>query len=385
MIFDLKISELLIISLFFVTAINCVLTYFCCTKSLKIFEVDKSISKAVNKLRVFDQYVLSKINLVIALFYFGISYLFIDSIIDGSGYIFFLSCILSFVLTLITTFVSRLCYCYTCNVLLETKLNELECLIVNFKRLITIYMPFIVISLVVPTIYLFDFDEDLKKIISVTSLFFILVMWVFLTPKIMILNNNAKEIENNTMLRYRLEQLFEAHDIKRYKLYYWDTSRSKESNAMVSGIRNYYLFVSSNLIEEVTLPELETIITHEIGHIKSKHMIKMMIGKIFIAVSVIFMILAPYLFKFNEFNKFLFYVLGVILLMLEIMISIGVERKYESEADIYASCYNDPDLFASALRKITKYEEDTTSKIDELFQSHPDIKERIEKIKKGDS
>ena len=178
--------------------------------------------------------------------------------------------------------------------------------------------------------------------------------------------------------------MFEAHDIKKYKLYYWDTSRSKESNAMVSGIRTYHLFVSSNLIEEVTLPELETIITHEIGHIKSKHLIKLMIGKIFIISTLISMIVLPNLIQLDGFNRLLFYVLIVALVFLGILVSIGVEKKYENEADLYASLYNDHELFASALNKITKYEEVEKNKIDELFQTHPDIKERIEIIKRGE-
>ena len=139
MLFDLTVSEVLIISLFFVTSINCALTYFCCSKSLKIYEEDKLLNRAVNKLRTLDQYVLSKINVVVSLFYFVVSYLFVEEFVVSENYVFFLSCILSFALTLITTFVSRLCYCYTCNVLLDTKLNEKECFILNFKRLLSIY------------------------------------------------------------------------------------------------------------------------------------------------------------------------------------------------------------------------------------------------------
>ena len=146
MIFNMTISEIIIISLFFVTTINCALTYFCCTKSLKVFEVDKSINKAINRLRLLDEYLLSKINLIVALFYFVLCYLFIDSKWPELDYLFFFSCVLSFPLTLVTTFASRVCYCYTCNVLMETKLNEFECLIVNFKRLIVAYLPFLISS-----------------------------------------------------------------------------------------------------------------------------------------------------------------------------------------------------------------------------------------------
>ena len=296
--FNISIVELLIISLLFVTALNCTLTYFCCSKSLKVLEENNSIGKAVNKLRIFDQYILSKINILVALFYFIISYFFVNTYLN-TYYVFFFACLLSFVLTLITTFVSRLCYCYTCNVLLETKLNEFECLVINFKNLMSFYFPFLLISLLVPSIYLFEVPMLYRNIICIASLLVIVVIWIILAPDIIKLKYNAKRIPKNTMLEHRLMQLLDAHGIKRYKLYYWDTSRSKEANAMVSGIRKHYLFISSYLVESVTLPELETILTHEIGHIKNKHVIKMMIGKIFLAMCILSAIMIPFILKFN--------------------------------------------------------------------------------------
>lgn len=381
--FNLSIGELLIISLFFITSISCIITYSCCSKCLKVLEEDKSISKAINKLRIFDQYILSKINLLIALFYFGMSYMFIHSFLDSSGYIFFLASLLSFVLTLFTTFISRLCYCYTCNVLLETKLNEWECLMVNFKRLITVYVPFVIASLIIPTIYLLEIPIIYKNIICIVSLALMVIEWVILTPRIMILMHNAKKISKYSVLNYRLEQLMELHNIKKYKLYLWDTSKSRESNAMVSGLRTCYLFVSSSLIEDVTLPELETVVTHEIGHVKNNHLVKKMIGKLFVVIPLILMIALPYIFDFKLVSKGLVYLLIIFITCLSILLSIGVERKYEMQADLYVAAYNDPDLFASALKKITKYEEEEdNTKLDELFQSHPSIKSRIQKVEK---
>ena len=377
--FNISIIELLIISLLFVTALNCTVTYFCCTKSLKVLEENNSIGKAVNKLRIFDQYLLSKINILIALFYFILSYFFVNTYLK-TYYVFLFSCLLSFVLTLITTFVSRLCYCYTCNVLLETKLNEFECLVINFKNLMSFYFPFFAISALVPSIYLIDTSVLYKNVICIASLLVIIILWIILAPNIIKLKYNAKRIPKNTMLEHRLVQLLEAHGIKKYKLYYWDTSRSKEANAMVSGIRKHYLFISSYLVESVTLPELETVLTHEIGHIKNRHVIKMMIGKIFLAMCVLCAIMVPFIFSFNAFNKILFYFASIIVIGLELLIGIAIERKYEKEADYYASCYNDPSLFANALKKVTPYEEDDNS-IDELFQSHPSLKNRINNIK----
>lgn len=382
MAFDLSIGELMIISLFFITGLNCALTYFCCSKSLNILEDDKSLSKAINKLRKFDDYILSKVNLLIALVYFLLSYVFISDLEVKSDYVFFLSCLMSFGFTLITTFVSRLCYCYTCNVLLETELSEIECLVVNFKRLLMVYLPFIVISVIVPTIYLIEIPLLYSNLVCGACLFVILIIWILLTPKIMIFNYSAKRINDNSALKYRLDQMMLMHDIKRYKIYIWDTSRSKEDNAMVAGVFVYHLFISSSLVENVTLPELETVITHEIGHIKNNHLIKKMIGKFFIIMPLGLIVIMPNILDFSGLNKALVYLLVVLLSGLGILISIAVERKYEMEADLYVSRYNDPDLFESALKKISKYEEDSTDKVDELFQSHPSIQSRINSVKK---
>ncbi len=383
MFWNLSISEMLVLSLFFMTSMNCVLTYYCCNKALKILDNDKSISRAINKLRVFDEYVLSKMNMIVAIFYFVLSYLFVVNKLGGSNYDFFLGCILSFPLTLLTTFASRVCYCYTCNLLLETKLNELECLVVNFKRLFSIYFPFLIISFVIPTVYLFDFSEYILNLICFIVLFAAVILWILLSPRIAILNYKAKEVEKNTLLRHRLEKLMNKHGIKRYKLYVWDSSRSKESNAMISGIRTNYLFVSSSLIEDVTLPELETVITHEIGHVKNNHLIKMLIGKIFIIGLLILFAIMPSLLNFDEFEQILFYLLSICIACFILVIGVKIERRYEQQADMYATGYNDPELFASALRKITKYEESNEiNKFDELFQSHPNVNERINKSKK---
>ena len=86
-------------------------------------------------------------------------------------------------------------------------------------------------------------------------------------------------------------------------------------------------------------------------------------------------------FLLNEFYKVVFYVLALIMFILEILASIAVERKYELEADSYANCYSDPALFASAIKKVIKYECEDFNLFDELFQSHPSYTKRIEKDK----
>ena len=78
----------------------------------------------------------------------------------------------------------------------------------------------------------------------------------------------------------------------------------------------------------------------------------------------------------------LIYLLSICISCFVLIIGVKVERKYEEQADMYAIGYNDPELFASALRKITKYEETSINKLDDLFQSHPSVDERINRNKK---
>ena len=221
---------------------------------------------------------------------------------------------------------------------------------VNFKRLLMVYLPFIIISVIVTTIYLIKMPLVYSNILCGICLFLVLMAWIILTPKITMFNYGARKINDKSALKYRLDQIMLMHNIKRYKIYMWDTSKSKEDNAMVAGVFVYYLFISSSLVENVTLPELETVITHEIGHIKNNHLIKKMIGKFFIIMPLGLIVIMPNILDFSGLNKALVYLLVVLLSGLGILISIGVERKYEVEADLYVSRYNDPDLFESALK-----------------------------------
>ena len=176
MLLGMTSVELLIISFFVITMINCAITYVFCSKCLTIFEEEKALNKAVKKLRMYDQYILSKINLIIGVFYFVYVYFILMEMMDSNSYIFFFSCIFSFGLTLVTTFVSRLCYCYTGNVLLETKLNEFECFLVNLKSLILLYLPFVVISALVPSVYMLDIDYYWRNVLFAVGLTIVLTL-----------------------------------------------------------------------------------------------------------------------------------------------------------------------------------------------------------------
>lgn len=381
--FGMSPFETLIIAFLFITSFDCVLAYFCSTNALKILKEKKSISQAINKLRIYDQYILSKANIIVAIVYFIISYFFISSL-TTSIYVVLFSISLAFIITLLTTFASRLCYCYACNVLLETKLNEWECLKENFKSLTITYLPFFIFSIFIPSLLTLDVEIHIKIVCLGIFLFSFIVLWLLSTPKIMVITLGARPIEN-PLLKHRLDKLLEVHKIKKYRLFSWDTSKSKESNAMVSGILTHYIFISTSLLNDITLPELESILTHEIGHIKNKHLIKLMSNKVLMLILVASLLILPYIINASNFQLIVAYVFIAILFIMSLVYGLSLERIFENEADVYADKYSDTEVYVSALKKISRYEdiEIEVSRIDDFFQSHPSFKDRVLKMKEN--
>lgn len=378
--FEMSSFETLLIALLFITSFNCILTYFCCANTLKILKNKKSISTAINKLRIYDQYILSKVNIFIAIIYFILSYYFINSV-SNSIYVVLLSSILSFGITLLTTFAGRLCYCYACNVLLETTLSEWDCLKENFKTLAVIYIPFIIFSVFIPSLLVMSIDFLIKVVCLGIFVIAFIILWLLSTPKIMIITLGARPI-NNPLLKHRLNKLLAAHKIKKYHLFSWDTSKSNESNAMVAGIMTHYIFISTSLLNDITLPELESILVHEIGHIKNKHLIKIMSNKAIMLLLMASLLVVPYILSINRNQLIISYVFLAVLFIMSLVYGLSLEQIFENEADVYAKKHSDLEIYVSALSKISKYEEveKEISQIDAFFQSHPSLKDRIYEI-----
>ena len=117
-------GELLLISFLFLTSLNCLVTYICSSSCIKLASKKNDYLGAIKKLRKFDNYLLSTLLLVTAVIYVALMYFYFVSILEVSDYFIAFATIGGFIATLFTTFFSRLCYCYACNFILKTKLDE---------------------------------------------------------------------------------------------------------------------------------------------------------------------------------------------------------------------------------------------------------------------
>lgn len=231
---------------------------------------------------------------------------------------------------------------------------------------------------------------------AAVTVFQIFVM--FIAPVvIMPLFNKFTPIEA-CELKTKLENYAAGQKFKMKGIFTMDGSkRSTKSNAFFTGFgrfRRVVLF--DTLIEKHTVDELVSILAHEIGHYKKKHIL------IHLAISILtsglmFFILSFFLNNAGLFAAFkmehtsiyasLFF-FGFLYAPIEMIISIFsniVSRKNEYQADRYAvTTYRRPEAMITALKKLSM---DNLSNLTPhplkvfLSYSHPPVLERIKAIR----
>jgi len=202
---------------------------------------------------------------------------------------------------------------------------------------------------------------------------------------------------DNEDLKSRIKMLAKDAGIKVENVYRFDMSRNtKKANAAFTGIgKSKRILLGDTLTDNYTQDEIETVIAHELGHYKKKHITKNIIIGTASSFLTLFLIAFFYesslpFFGFKSINEIaalpvlslLVMLIGVIQTPLSNMLS----RKYEYEADQYAvSITNKPAAFIATLEKLTEQnlaDKDPHPFVEWFFYSHPSIRNRIAGIKK---
>ena len=193
------------------------------------------------------------------------------------------------------------------------------------------------------------------------------------------------------VLKEKLELLTNKSQMKYREITVWQTGSLLIANAAVAGTLqwNRRIFLTDTLLNYFSDDQIETIVAHELGHIRYKH----------IPTYVLFSCL--YLFSYPLF--FMFVELPIIQLLpvnwvenYPFISSIGsmlffvmyfifgfryVSRRFEHQADLYAvTLTNKPEAFISALERLAMFNSIPRSvrRIFELFNTHPSIHRRVE-------
>ncbi len=229
--------------------------------------------------------------------------------------------------------------------------------------------------------------------VSIFQLFLIFIAPIVIMP----LFNKFIPLEDGE-LKQSIETYAQSQNFRLKGLFKMDGSRrSSKSNAFFTGFGKYRRIVLfDTLIKNHSVEELVSVLAHEMGHYKKKHILKTIIISIF---SNGLMFFALSLFINNQglfaafgmdnlsiyasllFFTFLYTPINIILSLAGSILS----RKHEYEADNYAiTTYKKPEAFILALKKLSV---DNLSNLTPhplkvfIAYSHPPVLERIKAIK----
>lgn len=205
----------------------------------------------------------------------------------------------------------------------------------------------------------------------------------------------------DVFLQDRLEQITKKSGTKYKDIVVWQTGSLLIANAAVAGTLhwNRRIFLTDTLLKYFTDDQIETIVAHELGHIRYKHIpTYVLFSSLYLLSYPLFLIfieqpilnlLSP---SFLENYPFISSAGSMLFFILYFIFGFRyVSRRFEYQADLYAvSLTNKPEAFISALERLALFNNIPRSvrRIVEFFNTHPSIHRRIEFVHrfiKGDA
>ncbi|MCX7798044.1 MAG: M48 family metallopeptidase [Melioribacter sp.] len=202
---------------------------------------------------------------------------------------------------------------------------------------------------------------------------------------------------DNENLKSKIIELCSSANMKVDNIYKFNMSKNtKKGNAAFTGLgKTKRILLSDTLLDNYTDDEVETVVAHELGHYKKKHIIKnIVIGTVFSFLSFYLMaLLYESTIKWFGFNSILqisalpiLVLWGSIVGLVLTPISNYFSRKFEYQADEYAVlATGKKETFIRTLEKLTEQnlgDKEPHPLVEWFFYSHPSIKKRISAIEK---
>lgn len=195
----------------------------------------------------------------------------------------------------------------------------------------------------------------------------------------------------------RINTLAKDAGIKVQNVFKFNMSKNtKKANAAFTGIgKSKRILLGDTLLDNFSKDEIETVLAHELGHYKRKHIIKnIIIGTVssFLTLFLISVFYDKSLAWFGFHSRTDIAALPLLslwaMLIGLLLTPIGniISRKYEYEADNYAiTSTHKPAEFIATLEKLNEQnlgDKDPHPFVEWFFYSHPSVKKRIAAINK---
>ena len=249
-------------------------------------------------------------------------------------------------------------------------------------------------------LWFFGVAGDMAWIYCWAALTIIQIFLLFIAPVLIMPLFNKFEPMPEGELRDAIEKYAAEQDFKLKGVYTMDGSkRSSKSNAFFTGFGRFRRIVLfDTLIDNHTTEELVSILAHEMGHYKKKHILMAILRSI-ATLGVTFYLLSLFMKNPNLFEAFgmtkeptiyaslVFF--GFLYIPVQYLLSLVenyISRRQEYQSDRYAVVtYGNPPAFIAALKKLSA---DNLSNLTPhpvkvfLEYSHPPVLARIDAIRK---
>lgn len=197
---------------------------------------------------------------------------------------------------------------------------------------------------------------------------------------------------DNDELKQRINSLAANARIKVENVYRFNMSKNtKKANAAFTGLgKTKRIILGDTLLDGYSTEEIETVIAHELGHYKKKHIIKNIIIGTASSFLTLFLIALLYekslsWFGFDSITQIsalpLLALWSMLIGIIQTPLGNILSRKFEYEADEYAITETkNPSAFIKTLEKLTDQnlgDREPHPFVEWFFYSHPSIKRRI--------
>ena len=203
-------------------------------------------------------------------------------------------------------------------------------------------------------------------------------------------------IENEN-LKGKINKLAQRAKLKVENVYKFNMSKNtKKANAAFTGLgKTKRIILGDTLLDNYSEDEIETVIAHELGHFKKKHIIKNILIGTVSSFLTLYIIASLYSYSLNWFGFMEITQISALPLLVLWSMLIGLiqtplgnilSRKFEYEADEYAVIETkNPSAFKRTLEKLTDQNLGDKAPhpfVEWFFYSHPSIKNRLNAIEK---
>jgi Zn-dependent protease with chaperone function len=268
-----------------------------------------------------------------------------------------------------------------------------EVLSLQFKFLLFPLLPMFVYLLTMDALYWLPYSAKVFIVehpyILIGLILPVIVSAYIFAPLLMQFLWKTEPLAAGSGLKQKLERLTKQSGAKHQDIVVWQTGSLLIANAAVAGTFpwNRRIFLTDALLEYFTDEEIETVVAHELGHIRYKHIQTYMLFSFFYLLSYPFfyvLVEEPLLTYIGESQPLLSTVSTLCSLTFLIIYFVFVfrylSRRCEHQADLYAVRLTEkPEAFKTALMKLAVLNSVPKSirRFFEIFNTHPSIDRRV--------